>query len=566
MDTFFLVTGVLGGLAIVIFALELLASEMAGAAGGYLRKSAIRHRRRPLANLIPGVLGGVLLQTRQAARILLSHVNAGFTTPRAAAGFWAGAGLGAAAGAVLLSLKLSPYFYIAITVGFVLRMVMGGIWRRIGGGLMAAGLMFLGVFTMAHFLEAHREALSPLAARLLGGGWPGWMAGLAAGGLLAAGTGSALPALAVIFAAAHAGFSAPVRGLVPILAGAQLGLLVPLLASGRDSPRSVHRTLAGQTAYALLSTGLIAWLGLASSRAAADPAAGAARLYLEGVAAASLIVGLSVARGSGKQDGNGTATHLDYSCLDRPEEALRAVLRELYRVAGICRESMALAGEIMLREDPRRVRQVQRNEEVVDGIKTAMRDYIREISLRRLSRRQAILVQHLNRCMVDLERIGDHVANIADISLARFRRPETIVDEDTFALVYRAYQAASAVLDRVVESLSPDLKDHQEAARRILEVRDAYLRLSLAAKKELTDRLVAGRFPPCAGIYLSAYISTFDRLVKHAKMIALAEQQPQFWIKESKLGRTSELLSPAALSEPVPAEDYLKRLQLEEFL
>jgi len=117
-----------------------------------------------------------------------------------------------------------------------------------------------------------------------------------------------------------------------------------------------------------------------------------------------------------------------------------------------------------------------------------------------------------------------------------------------------------------VESLRPELKDHQEAARRILEARDAYMRRSVQAKREFTERLVSGRFPPCAGIYLTAYLSTFDRLVKHAKVIALAEQQPQFWIKESKLARVSEPLPMVKVKELIEAEDYLRRLQLEEYL
>ena len=568
---FFLLSGFAGGLALFIFALELLAAEMREAVGAYFRKQAIRTRSRTAGRFLLGMVGGILMQSRAAGLLLISFLNARLVALEDSLALWCGLAVGSAVGVVVLSLKLSPYFFIAIAVGFAIRMAAAGRMRRIGGGIMAVGLLFLGIDAIARSLGAHVETVSWLFSTFTSG-WPGWSGVLAGAFLLAASTGSAAPPLAVVIGAAHAGVMGP-GAVVAAVVGAQLGAGCLVLRQARDTEIETRRAVAIPLILALVSSAAAVVAGRWVIGAVADAGRAAALLYLGSVAAGTLLT--LVLRGGitallrrmiAPDEEPSDGSYLDYQLINRPEEALRSVLRELHRVAGICRQSMYLAGEIMLKEDARKVRRVRLNEDVVDEIKDAMRDYIAQISLRQLSRRQAILVQHLNRCMVDLERIGDHVADISEISLIRFRKPETIVDEETFGILYRVYVAAREVVDRVVESLRPELKDHQEAARRILEARDAYMRRSVQAKREFTERLVSGRFPPCAGIYLTAYLSTFDRLVKHAKVIALAEQQPQFWIKESKLARVSEPLPMVKVKELIEAEDYLRRLQLEEYL
>lgn len=570
-DTFFLLAGFTGGLALFLFALELFADEMHEVVGSYFRKQAIRTRSRTAGRFILGMMGGILMQSRISGLLLLSFLNARLVALEGSGALWCGLAVGSAVGVVVLACNLGAYFFIAIAVGFAMRMAAAGRMRRIGGGLMAAGLLFLGIDTMARSLGMQAETVSRLFGALTSG-WPGRAGILAAAFLLAAGSGSAVPPLAVVIGAGHAGVLGT-GAVLPAVIGAGLGAGCPVLSQARDADVETRRAVMVPVILALISSAAAAGGGRWVIAAAAEAGRAAAWLYLGSVTAGALLIlvlggriAFLLRRLIAPRAEAPEGSHLDYQLINRAEEALKSVLRELHRVAVMCRQSMHLAGEIMLKEDARKVRRVRLNEEAVDEIKNAMRDYIIQISLRQLSRRQAVLVQHLNRCMVDLERIGDHVAHISEISLIRFRKPESIVDEETFAILYRVYVAARDVVDRVVESLGPELKDHQEAARRILEARDAYMKRSARAKREFTERLVSGRFPPCAGIYLSAYLSAFDRLVKHAKVIALAEQQPQFWIKESKLARVSEPLPMVKVRELVQAEDYLRRLQLEEYL
>ena len=69
-----------------------------------------------------------------------------------------------------------------------------------------------------------------------------------------------------------------------------------------------------------------------------------------------------------------------------------------------------------------------------------------------------------------------------------------------------------------------------------------------------------------AGIFFSEYLAAIDRIVRHARNIALSEQQPQFWIKRSKLDKHMDLAPEPAIPPLVDPKDFLSRLHDEDDL
>jgi hypothetical protein len=62
------------------------------------------------------------------------------------------------------------------------------------------------------------------------------------------------------------------------------------------------------------------------------------------------------------------------------------------------------------------------------------------------------------------------------------------------------------------------------------------------------------------------YLSNFWRISKHVKSIALAEQQPQFWIKREKLNKVMSTGAPGyAVPEEINPDDYLDKLQSDGY-
>ena len=195
-----------------------------------------------------------------------------------------------------------------------------------------------------------------------------------------------------------------------------------------------------------------------------------------------------------------------------------------------------------------------------------MKEYLASLTRRYLSKRQAILIQHIDRCMSDLERIGDHIETICNLSLRRQKVPEAIVDKDSFDAAFALFENALHIFKLVIDSLNPDMENHQEIAQQILEARDAYMQASMSTRSMFTDKVAQRAITPIAGIFFSEYIAALDRIVKHSKSIALAEKQPQFWIKHTKLTKHVDLAPEPQIQPLVDPKDYLARLQAEDYL
>ena len=260
------------------------------------------------------------------------------------------------------------------------------------------------------------------------------------------------------------------------------------------------------------------------------------------------------------------ASYLDVHLLNRPEQAIFACLRELQRTTRICASSLRLAAEEFIQHDARRAKRIKINEQSVNAIKAAMRDYLARLTRQYLSKRQSILIGHVDRCMSDLERVGDHIDNLSDIakrqrsiSTARFS-PE--ITEDWLSI----HRAVEHLLAKVIESLDPETANFQEIAKEIIELRGEYSQTAIAVRNAHFQRLEAKDITPIAGLMFNDYLSNFWRISKHIKNIALAEQQPQFWLKREKLSKVMSNEAPGySLPDSINPDDYLDKLQSDDY-
>ena len=140
------------------------------------------------------------------------------------------------------------------------------------------------------------------------------------------------------------------------------------------------------------------------------------------------------------------------------------------------------------------------------------------------------------------------------------------MDKESFDTAFRLYENALHLFKLVIDSLDPDKENIQDIARQILVGRDNYMQASLTTRNMFTDKVAQRSITPIAGIFFSEYIAALDRIVKHSKSIALAEKQPQFWIKRTKLGKHVDMAAEPVLPELVDPKDYLARLQAEDYL
>ena len=544
---FFMAFQILGGLALFIFGMNIMSDGLREAAGQKLRTVLSVMTTRKLSGLGLGTLIATLVHSSATTVMVVGFINAGLMSLTQSIPVILGANIGTTISMQAISFSLGKYALFAVTCGFIMSMVAKNPkTKKIGLSLMGFGLLFLGMNLMSDAIKPYRDLLRPIMASISGETTQGLVLGILMATLLTSIIQSSGATIGMAFALVQAGVLVSVEQTMPIILGAHIGTcataLLGSIGTSMNAKRSAYAHLIfnilNVTAASLLKGPLVALLVWMSPDNVMRQSANLHSVVMVVAAFAMLPFSTPYAKlilrlfRSRKPEPE--PSYLDDKLLEYPEQAICASIHELQRVAKICAKSLRLAGQtILFAHTSQDIHALKLNEQVVNDVKLAMKEYLANLTRRYLSKRQAILIQHIDRCMSDLERIGDHIETICNLSLRRQKVPEAIVDKDSFDTAFRLYENALHIFKLVIDSLDPDRENTQEIAQQILQARDEYMQSSMSTRAMFTDKVAQRAITPIAGIFFSEYIAALDRLVKHSKSIALAEKQPQFWIKRT---------------------------------
>ena len=221
-----------------------------------------------------------------------------------------------------------------------------------------------------------------------------------------------------------------------------------------------------------------------------------------------------------------------------------AALKELQRMATITRRMLQDTMRGFLDLNPERFRYVRKNEEALDTIKEAVNSYLIALAGRQLSRRQSIIIQYLMTATADLERIGDHVDSIAELTREKMARNIWFTDDTVMDLI-ELYKKADQMLLLTIRSFEPSFYDRPtKLAAEILEMRSQYVAYSLDIKQKEKTKILEKKEDALSGIFFHRYVTCFNKIVQHSKTIALVEKEPFFFVKEHKLEKRSDKVEP----------------------
>ena len=573
-----LIFGLLGGLALFIFGMRTMSAGLSAAVGDGMRTLLGRATRNRLAGLGLGTVIGGLIQSSASVILFIGFINAGLMTLMQSIGPILGANIGTTLSVQLISFKLSDYCLPAIFIGLLLHMASKNRKLKYGGqAILGFGLLFLGMVLMGDSIKPHRELFEPWLVHINGKTTGGLIIGTLVAMLITGIVQSSGAVIGMGFAMISAGAITEFEGIYPIIIGANVGTCVTGLLGSIGTTIDARRSAIVHLVFNLIST----TLAIAAAplfyrfiphtsgdliRQAAN--AGTIKMVLSALLMLPLIpmLGKIVVWLVPSKTKQPESSFLDDALLNRPELAIFACLRELQRTSRICAQSLHLAAEEFIQHNAKRAKQIKVNEESINAVKATMRDYLAKLTKQYLSKRQSILIGHIDRCMSDVERVGDHIENLSDIakrqraiSTARFSLE---VIEDWLSI----HRAVEHLLAKVVESLDPETANFQEIAKEVIELRETYSQTAIAVRNAHFQRLEEKAITPIAGLLFNDYLSNFWRISKHIKNIALAEQQPQFWLKREKLGNIMSTDAPGyVIPENINPEDYLDKLQSDNY-
>ena len=148
-----IVFGLLGGLAIFLYGMNMMSECLQKAAGEKMK--TILALLTKILGVLAGALTTAVLQSSSATTVMaIGFVSAGLMNLPQAISIILGANIGTTMTAQIIAFKLSDYIYIIIFIGFIISFIVKSERAKsIGQTIFAFGLLFLGIETMGSVMK-----------------------------------------------------------------------------------------------------------------------------------------------------------------------------------------------------------------------------------------------------------------------------------------------------------------------------------------------------------------------------------------------------------------------------
>jgi len=552
---------VFAGLAVFISGMNTMSRGLQSAAGGGLRRTLERATRRRATGLMLGTTLGFLIQSSAGSVMLVGFISAGLLTLAQAIPVVLGINIGTTLSMILISFRLGDACWAAIAAGVLIKALRPQSRAgAIGLALFGFGLIFLGLTIMSDAIRPYRADLAPLLQLADGTTVAGMLGGVLVATLVTAVIQSSGAVIGMVFALIAAGVITNLEQAWPIIIGANVGTCATALLGSIGAGGAARRSALAHLLFNLFSAAAgiaaapliyrtIPLLRPVAPGAAADlvrqaliqqcAIANAVKMIVTALAALPFtpLLATAVTRLTPRGAPLRTPSLLDTDLLGHPEDALQAALLELSRLCGICRDSIHRQARLYLAPDAHRHAAIRADEAVLDTLKLAMHDYLNTLAAHPLSRRQGILLALLYTDIDHLERIGDHIARMAELSRVQGRQPAARFIPETLDAFLDLNRKACTVLTRLQQALAADTDTRTAAAEAVITARDRYMEAASRQRTRIAADLSSGQSTPAAVLYRNTYLSHLNRIVKHAKVLAQDARDQDFHIKPSKLGR-----------------------------
>jgi phosphate:Na+ symporter len=543
---------VLGGLSLFLLGIKLMTDGLKIIAGDRMRTLLTRATQTRTKGLFLGTALGFVAHSSAATVMTVGFVNAGLLTLYSALPLVFGANIGTSLSMQLISFHLTDYALVAVAIGGV---IMLGFFpnkiKKTGQAILGFGLIFLGMKLMGDAISPHKEMIGPWLSGMDSDTFWGMIVGILIAAGLTAFVQSSGAVIGIAFVLINAGAIDRLEQVYPIVLGAHIGTCVTALLGSLGTNIEAKRAALANLVFNLFNVALAvvaAPLILRLIKESSDNLVHQTANLHTAVMILAVVLLLPVTPWFAKGlrwilRSREVAPHqsfLDVSLLNTPESAMEATISELRRCSIVCRESFFQVRSLLDEFNRGAVQKVRSNEQSINEIKIVFQGYLGSLTKRYLSRRQALMVQALNRCMIEIERIGDHIDSLGEKAVLHREILSDGVDKEVQNQMKLFYESADQVLSRLVESFDLTHNSFEPFAKRIIEARREYKRATAPIRTAVTKRISDHQLSPIIGLVFSEVALTIDRIVRHCVVIASEEREPVFWIKKAKLGKLAK--------------------------
>ena len=529
MDTLKVIIQLMGGLGLFIYGMKLMGDGLENAAGEGLKRILEKVTSNRLLGVGIGAIVTAVIQSSSATTVMVvGFVNAGLMSLAQAAGVIMGANIGTTITAQLVAFKLDQIAPLFIFVGAALVMFARAKKRReIGNILLGFGILFTGMSLMSGAMKP--LASSPVFSDLLVAVGGNWFIGIIAGTAITALLQSSSATTGILIALASTGII-DIHLALPIIFGCNIGTCVTAMLASIGTNKTAHKAALLHLIFNLVGTVVfLPFLGLIAKFVQTTSPGDVSRQIANAhtvfnIANTALLLPFTnyIIKFINKVIPNDDEVekagpkYIDERFLETPVIAAGQVIKETIRMANKAKKNVELSMKAFIDGDENLVKQVYDNEKIINVLEESITTYLVKLAKCDLSDKEKDIVASTFHVIIDIERIGDHAENIAELAVEKINR-NLKYSKDAIEDLYEIYNTTVKALEVSIDAYADRDTAKARSIQKIENKIDTYQR---NYRDKHIQRLYDGKCNAYAGAIFLDLISAFERIGDHSTNIA----------------------------------------------
>lgn len=529
MDTIKIIIQLMGGLGLFIYGMKLMGDGLENAAGEGLKSILEKVTSNRLMGVGIGAIVTAVIQSSSATTVMVvGFVNAGLMTLAQAAGVIMGANIGTTITAQLVAFKLDQIAPLFVFVGAAMVMFSRAKKRReIGNIILGFGILFTGMGIMSGAMKP--MASSPIFTEILVAIGDNWFIGIIAGAAITALLQSSSATTGILIALATTG-AIDINLALPIVFGCNIGTCITAIIASVGTNKTAHKAALLHLIFNIVGTVIfLPFLNIIAEFVQHTSPGDVSRQIANAhtvfnVANTALLLPFTkyiimfinkVIPCEDDVEKVGPK-YIDDRVLETPVIAAGQVIKETIRMANKAKENVELAMKAFIDNDEVLIQKVYENEKIINVLEESITTYLVKLAKCELSDKEKGIVASTFHIVIDIERIGDHADNIADLATDKINK-KLKYSKDAIEELYEVYNSTIQALEISIDSyVTRDI----DKARSIVEIENKIDTYQKTYREKHIQRLYDGKCNAFAGAIFLDLVSAFERIGDHSMNIA----------------------------------------------
>lgn len=530
-----------GGLGMFLYGMNVMADGLQKSAGGKMKQlMGILTRNRLLAVLVGALVTAIIQSSSATTVMVVGFVNAGIVNLTQAVGVIMGANVGTTITGWLVSMNewgaiFKPSFFAPLLIGigaFVIMFSKKEKRKDVGEILIGFGVLFIGLDFMSNAIKPYSD--SPIFSNAFAVLGKNPILAILAGAIITAIIQSSSASVGILQTLAMNGVVGW-NSAVFITLGQNIGTCVTALLSSAGANKTAKRAAVIHLMFNVVGAvifGVLMFVIFTFNPSFANSSINSVEISIFHTIFnitntvvlfpfANLLVKLSgLIIDDSKPEPNDeediTLMHLDDRILETPSFAVENAVKESINLGKIALKNTETAIQAFLQNDVEKANEVFKNEKLIDKYEKKITEYLVKITNLSINEKQHFLVNDLFYTISNIERVGDHAENLAELAVSKIDHNIWFSDaaykelDEICNVVLQSFE--NAILARETENI--------EYVRKVVKLEDQVDALEEELRDSHIERLSRNECDSETGVIFMDALVNLERISDHSLNIA----------------------------------------------